>query len=65
MNHIHTQITDFSFFALASSPDADTYNLGDMNTLVASMWFVCAVLNLAALILAWLYLFEVGISEVV
>ncbi|GIL67077.1 hypothetical protein Vafri_20509 [Volvox africanus] len=36
-----------------------------MNTLVASVWFVCAVLNLAALILAWLYLFEALSKEIV
>ena len=30
-----------------------------MNALAASVWFVCSVLNLSALILAWLYIFEV------
>ncbi|GIL92264.1 hypothetical protein Vretimale_18464 [Volvox reticuliferus] len=58
-------ITDFSFFVLASGPNADTYDISEMNTLVASVWFVCAVLNLAALILAWLYLFEALSKEVV
>ncbi|KAG2486201.1 hypothetical protein HYH03_015163 [Edaphochlamys debaryana] len=51
-------ITDFSFYALQSAPDANTYDLTTMSTLAASMWFICSVLNLAALILAWLYLFE-------
>lgn len=58
--HPAPQITDYSFFALQSSPNADTYDLSTMSTLAASMWFVCSVLNLAALILAWLYIFEVG-----
>ncbi|PNW81690.1 hypothetical protein CHLRE_06g256400v5 [Chlamydomonas reinhardtii] len=57
-------ITDYSFFALQSSPNADTYDLSTMSTLAASMWFVCSVLNLAALILAWLYIFEALGKEV-
>ncbi|KAG2429325.1 hypothetical protein HXX76_011092 [Chlamydomonas incerta] len=57
-------ITDYSFFALQSSPHADTYDLSTMSTLAASMWFVCSVLNLAALILAWLYIFEALGKEV-
>ncbi|KXZ53480.1 hypothetical protein GPECTOR_7g930 [Gonium pectorale] len=51
-------ITDYSFYALQSSPDADTYDLSTMGTLAASVWFICSVLNLAALILSWMYIFE-------
>ncbi|EFJ40318.1 hypothetical protein VOLCADRAFT_108194 [Volvox carteri f. nagariensis] len=60
-------ITDYSFLALAqsrSSNTSDMSDLGQMDTLMASMWFVCAVLNLAALILAWLYLFEALSKEI-
>ena len=55
----HTaQITDFTFFGIMSTPGADEYDLSTMTTLAATIWFICSVLNLAALILAWMYCFE-------
>lgn len=59
-----TQVTDYTFFALQNSPDARSYDLSTMTALAASLWFICSVLNLASLILAWMYTFEMLGKEV-
>lgn len=35
-----------------------------MTALAASLWFICSVLNLASLILAWMYTFEMLGKEI-
>lgn len=57
-------VTDYTFFALQNSPDAKSYDLSEMTALAASLWFICSVLNLASLILAWMYTFEMLGKEI-
>lgn len=56
-------VTDYIYFLviLGSNTDNVTNDFSSMSKLGAltiPVWFVCSVLNLAALIMSWLYLFE-------
>ncbi|MEW5320149.1 MAG: hypothetical protein WDW38_011246 [Sanguina aurantia] len=52
-------VSDYTFYELQDNVSNDGYAINDMTQLEMTVWFVCSVINLVTLVMAWVYTFDI------